>query len=398
VTSALLYAMLYYFSQNPLLLPLGFLVPSIGFDSIFWALYHGEKEIGVTVHFVTAELDGGPVILQDAVRVFPHDTEDTLIARVHRVDELPARNPHAPERQQRGEHVPAVARLVSRVAARRQHARRIGVEASEIMFGERAARRGELIETRELREAHAGVHVGKVELASGHIDIARAVGQPRNAVKAQLLGELRFVGVVEHQRAALDRGHVLVGVEAECHQVAKGADSAAAPARADRERGILDDPQTVFAREAVQAIHVDRQAGEMRRQYRAGGRRDRGRGLRQIDVARREVAIDEHRFRADFDDHVGRGEEALRGGNHFVAGADAANLQRDFDGCRGGGQRAHRAAAEILRQCALEGDDLGAACDPSRTQDGGDALDRRFVQRGPREGQVGGRAHERATM
>ncbi len=35
--TALLYAILYYFSQNPLLLPLGYLVPSIGFDSIFWA-------------------------------------------------------------------------------------------------------------------------------------------------------------------------------------------------------------------------------------------------------------------------------------------------------------------------------------------------------------------------
>ncbi|MBI2675539.1 MAG: ABC transporter permease [Candidatus Aenigmarchaeota archaeon] len=35
--TVLLHVLLYYFSQNPLLLPLGFLVPSIGFDSIFWA-------------------------------------------------------------------------------------------------------------------------------------------------------------------------------------------------------------------------------------------------------------------------------------------------------------------------------------------------------------------------
>jgi phosphoribosylglycinamide formyltransferase-1 len=41
-----------------------------------------EAEHGATVHFVTAELDGGPPILQARVPVRPDDDESTLAARV----------------------------------------------------------------------------------------------------------------------------------------------------------------------------------------------------------------------------------------------------------------------------------------------------------------------------
>jgi phosphoribosylglycinamide formyltransferase-1 len=46
------------------------------------ALDAGEVEHGATVHFVTAELDHGPVVAQARVPVLPGDTEDTLAARV----------------------------------------------------------------------------------------------------------------------------------------------------------------------------------------------------------------------------------------------------------------------------------------------------------------------------
>ena len=46
------------------------------------ALDAGDKEAGVTVHFVTAELDGGPPILQARVAIKPDDTAATLAARV----------------------------------------------------------------------------------------------------------------------------------------------------------------------------------------------------------------------------------------------------------------------------------------------------------------------------
>jgi phosphoribosylglycinamide formyltransferase 1 len=41
---------------------------------------------GVSVHFVTEELDGGPVIIQACVDIRPDDTEQSLSARVQRLE------------------------------------------------------------------------------------------------------------------------------------------------------------------------------------------------------------------------------------------------------------------------------------------------------------------------
>ena len=46
------------------------------------ALDAGCKAVGATVHFVTPELDHGPIVMQSVVPVRPDDTEDTLAARV----------------------------------------------------------------------------------------------------------------------------------------------------------------------------------------------------------------------------------------------------------------------------------------------------------------------------
>jgi phosphoribosylglycinamide formyltransferase-1 len=46
------------------------------------ALENGDDEHGTSVHFVTDELDGGPVILQARVPVFAEDSEDDVTARV----------------------------------------------------------------------------------------------------------------------------------------------------------------------------------------------------------------------------------------------------------------------------------------------------------------------------
>lgn len=46
------------------------------------ALDAGDKEHGASVHLVTAELDGGPLLLQARVPVEPGDDADTLAARV----------------------------------------------------------------------------------------------------------------------------------------------------------------------------------------------------------------------------------------------------------------------------------------------------------------------------
>jgi len=46
------------------------------------AIDNGDKEHGVSVHFVTPELDGGPVIIQSRVPVFEDDSASDLAERV----------------------------------------------------------------------------------------------------------------------------------------------------------------------------------------------------------------------------------------------------------------------------------------------------------------------------
>ncbi|EKN3346311.1 phosphoribosylglycinamide formyltransferase [Yersinia ruckeri] len=46
------------------------------------AIDNGDSEHGTSVHFVTEELDGGPVILQAKVPIFAEDSEDEVIQRV----------------------------------------------------------------------------------------------------------------------------------------------------------------------------------------------------------------------------------------------------------------------------------------------------------------------------
>lgn len=46
------------------------------------ALAAGDRWHGASVHFVTEELDGGPVVLQGRIAIEPGDTADTLAGRV----------------------------------------------------------------------------------------------------------------------------------------------------------------------------------------------------------------------------------------------------------------------------------------------------------------------------
>jgi len=46
------------------------------------ALEAGDSEHGVTIHYVSAELDGGPIILQKTVPVLSTDSESSLAERV----------------------------------------------------------------------------------------------------------------------------------------------------------------------------------------------------------------------------------------------------------------------------------------------------------------------------
>jgi phosphoribosylglycinamide formyltransferase 1 len=55
-----------------------------GMDAAAQAIAHGVKLSGVTVHFVDASLDAGPIIAQVAVPVEPDDDAASLQARIQR--------------------------------------------------------------------------------------------------------------------------------------------------------------------------------------------------------------------------------------------------------------------------------------------------------------------------
>lgn len=60
------------------------LLPSFpGLDAVGQALARGVKVTGCTVHRVTPEVDGGPILAQTAVRIEETDTKETLATRVH---------------------------------------------------------------------------------------------------------------------------------------------------------------------------------------------------------------------------------------------------------------------------------------------------------------------------
>jgi phosphoribosylglycinamide formyltransferase-1 len=69
------------------------LLPSFpGLDAIGQAFRRGVKVTGCTVHHVTQEVDGGPILDQAVVRVDAADTLETLAVRVHAAEHelLPA--------------------------------------------------------------------------------------------------------------------------------------------------------------------------------------------------------------------------------------------------------------------------------------------------------------------
>lgn len=86
----------------------GALLPTYrGLMPSFWTLCNGESEGGVSVHFVDAKLDNGPILVQKRYRIHPRDTLEDIMARgkdlaaeciveAVRIVEAAANNGHAP--------------------------------------------------------------------------------------------------------------------------------------------------------------------------------------------------------------------------------------------------------------------------------------------------------------
>jgi phosphoribosylglycinamide formyltransferase-1 len=63
------------------------LLPSFpGERAVRQAIEHGVKVSGATVHFVTSDLDSGPIVAQQAVPVLDDDDEQSLAARILEVE------------------------------------------------------------------------------------------------------------------------------------------------------------------------------------------------------------------------------------------------------------------------------------------------------------------------
>jgi phosphoribosylglycinamide formyltransferase-1 len=57
-----------------------------GMDAVEQALRAGVKMTGATVHLVTADLDAGPILVQEAVPVHADDTVEKLRQRIHEAE------------------------------------------------------------------------------------------------------------------------------------------------------------------------------------------------------------------------------------------------------------------------------------------------------------------------
>jgi phosphoribosylglycinamide formyltransferase-1 len=49
-------------------------------------LNNGETETGCTIHFVTDEVDGGPILIQKKCNVEPNETVETLKTKVQKLE------------------------------------------------------------------------------------------------------------------------------------------------------------------------------------------------------------------------------------------------------------------------------------------------------------------------
>ena len=68
------------------------LLPKYGGKGLYGKFVHdaviaaGEKESGITIHYVDEIYDNGDIIFQKKCEVLPEDTAETLAARIHQLE------------------------------------------------------------------------------------------------------------------------------------------------------------------------------------------------------------------------------------------------------------------------------------------------------------------------
>ncbi len=250
---------------------------------------------------------------------------------------------------------------------------------------------GELL---ELPQPERGLDVGHVVFEAGREDVvapapAAVVALPGVAahpVEAQHPGTIQQLGVAR-QHAALAGRQVLGGVEAEGDRVVPRAHQAALVPGGNRVGRVLDDRQARAPRHVPDGIELDRVAGVVDGQNRPGARRDGPGHGDGIDVEGVRLDIDQHGPRAHVLDHVHRGGEGERGGDHLGAGPDPERGEGRVHAGGAGAQREGAGRPEVRRELGLEPLRLRTGGDPVRPQRVHDFLDLFLADKGRREGQ-----------
>lgn len=57
-----------------------------GKDAVGQALQAGVKETGVTIHYVDAGMDTGPIIARQSIEIYENETRESLEGRIHHIE------------------------------------------------------------------------------------------------------------------------------------------------------------------------------------------------------------------------------------------------------------------------------------------------------------------------
>src|SRR3989442_4909575 len=152
------------------------------------------------------------------------------------------------------EHVPV--RVLE--VLERQLALERAVPALEVASGKVSPSVRKFLQMGKLPKTEARGDVGEVEFAAGDIDLHAVLAEARHALQAQFFAQGNEALLRQNQGTALGGGEVLVGMKAEADATAERAQSASAPARAERLGGVFDDPEGFPSGNRIQAVAIDR--------------------------------------------------------------------------------------------------------------------------------------------
>jgi hypothetical protein len=178
------------------------------------------------------------------------------------------------------------------------------VELLEIGARQVAPLGQEFPEVGQLAEPDPRGDVGHVEFPADPFDLHPVVAGPHHALEPVLLREPRLALVVHDEASSLAGRDVLVGVEAERHEVTECPNPPPLPGASEGLRRVLHHAQAAPPRDGVQPVAVDGEPGEIDREDRAGARRDGRPDAVEVDRAGGPVDVDEHGPGPGLEDHV----------------------------------------------------------------------------------------------